>query len=523
MKIMTFQTRTAARIGLGAAMAITLCSNASALASEDYGKLSDDKLLARYEKAAAAEDPEYCKTLRPMLGEMQKRAKFASKIAPVRLLNQYQCAIEENRFKDAFTLAAQLEAQTGIAQDDEVAFALALFAEEYPAAASRLIKLAGSTDGSAVGRVEMPYFWELSRQLVRNKHDEMRLRLFRAMADSPHLGRLSPNARSGVAQVTINLDAENGSFTRAKTLANELQGPYPFLELLANRKAEPIWPLLEELAGPNLQIVAEADVVAKAAAYNADRSNREAFQYYAHALHFAGKFEDAIALVQTVDHSPNGLLKATEDDLWALNIEAYALDSLGRKAEAETVFDAMATLPFEGERRSWLVNFVINRASRLVGLGQWEKGLEATMLAHEVTEQSGSPFAKMLVRKSRICALVNLGRTAEAAPLLVEAHEQREDAFASAAEAHLCAGQDDKAAAIVLEALNDPNHKFSMIDELQSDDFEIFYVRATLPSLRDRVKQRAEISAAFDAVARDLPDRLTPGASLRRRAIAAGR
>lgn len=377
--------------------------------------------------------------------------------------------------------------------------------------------MAGSTDGGAIGRFNMDVFWELSRLLVRNKHDESRLRMFRAMADSPHWHRLPAESRSGIAQVTIALDAKNGSFERAKMLSGDLQGPYPFLELLANRKLEPIWPTLEEIAGPNLQKVADADVAAKAEAYNRDTTDRKAFQHYAHALHFAGKFEDAIALVRTFDHSAKSLLKATEDDLWAMNVEAYALDALGRKVEAEAVFDAMGALPFEGERKSWLVNFVINRASRLVGLGQWQKGLEATMLAHQITEKSGSSYAKMLVRKARICALVNLGRAAEATPLLAEAYERREDTYPTAAEAHLCAGQDDKAAAIVLEALNDPDHVYNMADELQGEDFEIFYVKELLPSLRDRARPRPEIDAAFNAVARDLPDRLIPGASLRRR------
>lgn len=517
-----FKLRNKCWFAVGAALMSATAHSATANDKADYGALPDDKLLARYEKAAEADNPDYCKILLPMLDEMAKRPSFGQNIDGPKILSQFQCAIAEGRYKDAYGLTTQLEKLTGIPQTDENALLLAVVAEEYPAAASRIIKMARSIDGSAIGKLEMQLFWQLSRELVRNKHSEIRLRMFRALADSPHLDRLSPEARSGIAQVAMTLDAENGLFDRAKMLSGELQGPYPFLELLANRKLELIWPALEGIAGSNLQKVADAHVITTSAAYNRDKSNREAFQHYAHALHFAGKFEDAIALVRTLDHKPKALLKATEHDLWAMNIEAYALDALGRKKEAEAVFDAMGALPFEGDRRSWLVNFVINRASRLVGLGQWQKGMEATMLAHEVTEQSGSPFAKMLVRKARICALVNLGRASEAAPLLSEAFERRDDAYPTAAEAHLCAGDDDKAAAIVLEALKDPDHRYNMAEELQAEDFEIFYVRAILPSLRDRVKQRPEIDAAFNAVARDLPDRLIPGASLRRREIGKG-
>jgi tetratricopeptide (TPR) repeat protein len=494
-----------------------------ALAKSELGSLSDDKLLSRYISATKDDQADHCKAVPSLLNEMAKRPKLSRPVAGARLYSQYICAWTEGRYKDAYQLSSQLEAATGVSLGDDIRFVLATSAEEYPAAASHIIKMAVAPDGSTFGRMEIGYFWELSRQLVRNKHDEARTKMFRAVADSPHWEKLTPEARSGIAQETIILDAKSGSYARAETLSRELQGPYPFFELLAHRTIEPIWPLLEKIAGPNMQLIADADVALKAEIYNRDKSDRKAFQHYAHALHFAGKFEDAIALVQTLDHSPKALLKATEDDLWAMNIEGYALDSLGRKTEAEAVFDKIAALPFDAERKGWLVNFVINRASRLVGMGQWEKGLAASMLAHEITEKSGTPFAKMLVRKARICALVNLGRSAEAAPLLTEAYDRRADTFVSAAEAHLCAGQDDNAAAIVLEALNDPNHVYSMVEELQGKDFEIFYAREILPSLRDRVKQRPEIATAFNAVARDLPERLIPGASLRRREITAAR
>ena len=510
--------RRAAGVTLLAAITVPLNAKDQA----DYSGLSDDKLLARYIKASETDNPEYCKILLPLLDEMAKRPKFEPNVSAPKQLNQFQCAISEARYKDAFALSRQLEQISGVAQPDENAFVLAVIADEYPFAASRLIRMAGSTDGRAIATLDTQLFWQLSRELVRNKHSEIRLRMFRALADSPHLDRLEPSVRSGIAQVAMTLDAENGVFGRAKALSGKLQGPSPFLELLTNRKLESMWPTLEEIAGPNLQKVAEADVIAKAVAYNNNPKDRQAFQYYAHALHFAGRFEDAIALVRTFDQSPKAMLKATEDDLWAMNIEAYALDALGRKREAEAVFDAMGTLPFEGERQSWLVNFVINRASRLVGLGQWQKGLDASMLAHEVTEKSGSPYAKMLVRKARICALVNLNRKAEAATLLAETFEGRIDAYATAAEAHLCAGDTDKAATIVLEALKDTYHRYNMAQELQSNDFEIFYVRGVLPNLRDSLRTRPEIDAEFTAIVRDLPERLIPGASLRRREISKG-
>ncbi|MFN5128583.1 MAG: hypothetical protein ACK519_05430 [Sphingomonadaceae bacterium] len=489
----------------------------------DYSAFSDEELGERYYQLADPDNAKFCNVMPPLLDEMAKRQAFQPKIGNPELFSAFLCAAHERRYKDAFAISVDIEKIANFVLPLEIMLPVELGAEEFPAAARRIIKMAGSADGEAVGMLDEKFFWPLASTLAQNKNDEIRLRMFRALADSPHLGRLPANMRSDIAQETITLDAKSGSFGRVKMLKGELWGPYSFLELLANRKLEPIWPELEEIAGPNLQKVAAANIAQNKEAYNADPDDRQAFQIYAHALAFAGKFEDAIALVRTFDHSPEAMLNATEDDIWAVNIEALALNALGRDSEADAVFDAMAALPFEGERKFWLIDFIMNRASRLVSMGRWQKGLDATMLAHQVAEKAGSPWQKMVIRRARICALVNLGRKAEAASLLVEAYDRREDGYATAARAYLCAGDDDKAAAIVLEALKNPDHQDDMAQALQPDDFGIFFVDGTLPDLRDRLKSRPEIDAAFNKIARDLPERLIPVVSLRQRQIAQGK
>ena len=259
---------------LGASLMCAVASPVTAKDQADHSALSDSKLLERYQKAAAAENPDYCKALLPLLGEMAKREVFQQNSGRAKTLTEYQCALTEQRYKDAYALSGELEKITGIALPDETALALAVIAEEYPAAASRVIKMARSPEGSALGKLDMTLFWQLSRELVRNKNSEIRLRMYRALADSPHLDRLNGQARSAIASEAITLDAESGNFSRAAVLMNELQGPYPFLELLANRKLEQIWPALEEIAGPNLQKISEADVGRKAAAYKSNPSDR---------------------------------------------------------------------------------------------------------------------------------------------------------------------------------------------------------------------------------------------------------
>ena len=497
----------------------------------DYSAFSDEELRAHYEKHAEAKNSGHCKVLTPLLNEMAKRVTFQPNVNDVKFLTTFQCAIDQARYKDAFAISTDVERIVGVPFPNEFTQALAAAAdEEYPARMDGGCKNGCSKGSKPLAKPDRTWFWPWLSELVQSKTEDIRLQMFRTLELSALLEIYGPNERSIVAQEWLIHDAENGDFSRVKMLGQELRGPYPFLQLLTDKSLEPAWPQLEEVAGPNLQKIADANIIKSAAAYNANPDDRQAFNFYVQALGFAGKFEDAIALVRTFDHSPEAMLNAAEDDLWAINIEALALDALGRHGEAEAVFDAMAALPFEGERKFWLHHFIINRASRLVNMGQWQKGLDATMLAHQVAEQEevaeyeeGLSWQKMAIRTARICALVNLGRQAEAAPLLTEAYERREDGYASAARAYLCAGNDDKAAAIVLEALDNPDHQDDMALNLQKIDLEIFYVPETLPSLRDRLRSRPEIDAAFNKIARDLPERLIPGASIRRRQIAQGK
>src|SRR5690606_19428635 len=124
---------------------------------------------------------------------------------------------------------------------------------------------------------------------------------------------------------------------------------------------------------------------------------------------------------------------------WALNIEAYALDALGRREEADAVFDQLATLP--ADEHYWVVNFVINRASRLVGQGRWEEGLAATELSRSVAAEYGSTYARMLVARDRACALQRLGRAEESVREAEYLVEQFAESPPVAATGLLCVGK----------------------------------------------------------------------------------
>lgn len=227
-----------------------------------------------------------------------------------------------------------------------------------------------------------------------------------------------------------------------------------------------------------------------------------------HSLHFAGRYEEAVALARTYDHSDAGLAAMTEQDAWALNVEAYSLDRLGRFDEAETLFDRLVMAQKDNpDAQYWLINFAINRASRLVEMEKSEKGLDALTYAATLR---GSPFADMLIRRDKICALNQLGRREEATELLSITYEKRKDSYTSAAQAHLCANQDDKAAAILIEGMSDEDARSEVVRRLQRKEFDLFYTLSANPDLYSRLRHRPDVARVFDQYGRDIPENFIP-------------
>ena len=89
------------------------------------------------------------------------------------------------------------------------------------------------------------------------------------------------------------------------------------------------------------------------------------------------------------------------------------------------------------------------------------------------------------------------------------------------AVALLCAKAEDKAAAVVIAGLSDPDQRGQMVEALQKPEFELFYTPSVLPSLSDRIRPRKDVDAAFKTVARDIPEQFIPLFHQRRSQLAA--
>lgn len=473
---------------------------------------TNEALLQSFDAERTKDPRDYCGQLVPILSEMATREQYVEQAVGLLADANMWCAIDQGRRAEAYKYMIEAEELFGESYG-ALGFQIAAYARHYDAAVDRLALMAAAKN-SAELLDNTDKFFAISHDLTKEGKTELRSRMFEALFASPHFEKFDDDTRSGIASNLLDDDAKRGDFSRAARLIAYLNSPDIYSDLLANRRYEKIWPAIESAVGPNLRTVSSAQVNAAQFKFDADKSNRKAFQQLANALLSAGEFEKVVALVGTYDHGPAGIAALTEDDAWALNAEAYALDGLGKTQAADEVFEAIAAIPYDADKNRWLVNFTINRALRLLEWGKWQQGLDAALLAEQITVKSGSDFAKMLVRKAKVCALSNLNRRAEIPAILEEIYEKRKDSYSTAAEAMLCGSEDDRAAAIVIEALGDPNNSSEMIGQLQKPEWS-FYTESRLPRLRERLLDRPDIRVKYNQLARDIPDAFLPLASKR--------
>jgi tetratricopeptide (TPR) repeat protein len=405
----------------------------------------------------------------------------------------------------------------------EWVFRLAYIAGEYDEALDRLELITQLDDPWQLTSLSDRIFYGLAREFNTDDQNDHVIRLYQMLFQSPHFDRLSADIRSASASRMLKQKLKNKKIGDVGDLLTKISSPYYYTEMLSDRIFEPIWPQIEQRAGPNMANILTPYLKEMKSEFELDPENLKKKQIYGHALLFTGRFEDIIALAGTIDRSDAAIRNWGEDDGWLLNLEAYAEDALGDAAAADRIFDQFAAIDYRPEENGWLVNFIINRASRLVGQRRWEEGLDAAKTAGTISEKSGSPFANMLVRWSKLCALHGLGRSEEAQAMLSEIVEQQDDALLVAAQAMLCVGERERAATLMIKGLEDDTKRDQFIEALQKPEFELFYAESSLPSINGELRHHPDVAKLFDRLARDVPDEYIPMVGEKRRELAAER
>lgn len=296
----------------------------------------------------------------------------------------------------------------------------------------------------------------------------------------------------------------------ALKLIGILTEPSSYMRMLIDRQFAPVWPEMEARAGPHMANVLSANVARREAAMKADPGNRRALGDMVQALVYAHRYQEAVDLAGKVDISPQGLTGLQEGDGWALNAMVHALDSLGRRAEADAVFDKLASVPAD-PGRGWMVNFTINRAERLVGEMRWKEAMPAAELAVATAARHGSPYAKEVAAVDRLCAAHGLDPKRDLHDWWTEIDRNWKDNIGAAVQGAICLGDRTTARRYFIDALNDPEKRREAILLLQVKEADM--MRDTAFGLEDpRTIMEADptLRELFNHYGRDLPAPLLP-------------
>ncbi len=476
----------------------------------DLAAMTVEQLLALARDSGNRWTADACAFGVPVTQALRDKSGDQPQFRRVNLVAQALCADEEGRYADGLSLTHQIN---GLSPQEPIVDLPLYFAWRLDDTDSTLATL-HAVDGNGFDQISQDTFWRTRRLLHQHNRSAELEALTLDWVERGSLEQMNDDLREAVAFVALRGAATLGRSDNVNAMLQAIRSPQTYITLLTQRRFEPFWPQIEARAGQNLARVGAEHVRITAERLAAAPDDRDNFSGAAHALHYNGEYARAIELARSWQARAERGLAIMEGDAWALNIQAYAHDALGQTSVADAVFDELAAV--DPIQHDWVVNFVINRASRLVGQGRWNEGLAATDLARTVAETQGTNYAKALIARDRACALQKLGRGDEAASELAFLRENWRDGVESAAEGLLCHGLRDEAAGLLLQALRDDRLRDSALTAFTPPELILFYSASILPSARTLLADYPELSTELALHLRQIPPAFIPQASLRR-------
>ena len=482
----------------------------------DLEPLSAREVFALFSADEARWMREPCSFGVPITSALDSKTEGALPVRRLKLIAEAFCADEEQRFDDGAALIEQIAALT----PDDPPFAFALyFASRRKDASGALATLRG-LKRQGFEELDEDTFYDLGRMIeAAGRGDELDAVML-AWVDAGQLPFLDTRLHPAVAMRALAAAAASGRADLVDQLLLPITNPVSYTVLLTHREYAPFWPQIEARAGANLARVGAEHVELTRTRLTNAPSDRDRFSDAAHALHYNGQFADAIALAQRWRERAERGETIEEGDAWALNVQAYAHDSLGQTAEADKVFEELAKL--DPAEHGWVVNFVINRAARLTGQGRWAQGLFATELARTVADKQGTTFAKLIIASNRACAYERLGAADKAAPELAYLRENWKEGPALTVQGLMCHGLRDEAAALLLTGLRDPAVFDMTRNAFHTDELDLFYTATILPQAPDLLADYPELAEELARHMRPIPEAFIPQAALKRVAVKEG-
>ncbi len=473
----------------------------------DFDDMEYGELIREFQKERGRWARESCEFGVPILTAMSRKNPDNDPVENLRLLAQVLCANERNDYAEAAQVLKTLETNFPDQHYNDLGFLLAVRTESAEDALARLRSL----DFDQAKDLSEDTLWSVSRMLTRAGRNTELNDVALDWSQNGIFGALSRDQQSGMAFRALDAAVRQERIEAVDGLLTYVTNPQSYVTLLTDRKYETIWPKIEARAGPNMSLVGQEDVMLKLARLENNELDRDRFSAAARALHFNGQFEDAIELADQWRSREEGGSAIEEGDAWALNIQAYAYDSLGQTEKADAIFDRLAEV--DASKHSWAVNFVINRAARLVGQGRWTEGLEAAELARSVP---GSTYAELIVARDFTCALKKLGRIEESEKELPFLRENAEDGLAMSVQGLMCHDLNSEAAQILSDALANPITRDRAIAAFEVDELDLFYTQSILPDARDLLADFPDLAQQLATYVRPMPEEYVPTASLKR-------
>lgn len=302
-----------------------------------------------------------------------------------------------------------------------------------------------------------------------------------------------------------------GDVDLAGRMATLVPDPLSAKNMLIDRDFALIWPMLEAAAGPRFKSIREAAVTEARQRSEADPDNGERRSDLIIALANNGTPALGLAVAAKTDHMPDAELRWSESDGWVINAEVRALDSLGRRAEADRLMDRLGTLSPD-DQRGWVVSFAINRSTRLVSQGRWAEALPAAELAIKVAADHGNPYSQQLAAYARFCAAANLNpRNPDLAGWWTAIEANWSEGVEVAVGAALCKGDRTAAERIIRLGLANPDTRAFVLSMLQPAGFSFDRPDPNgPPDPRILLDGNPNLRALFLKYGRDLPAKLMP-------------
>ncbi|MDJ0978941.1 MAG: hypothetical protein QNI87_10430 [Erythrobacter sp.] len=470
----------------------------------DFSGMRPSDLVAEFDKDPARWYEEPCVFGVPIAAALQEVSPDDAWVQRTSLFARALCAAHEDRFEDGIQRVRELRE---VEPEAEYA-ALTLFLAAKAKDAQLALDLFSWLDSESMPSLTRAHFWPAYRTIREaGREDELSDRTL-AWFESGLIEQATWNMEASLADSALDAAARQGRDDMVDDLLAAMSRPDSYIDLLTERRYAAFWPQIEERAGANLSAVGEENVAKARQGLEENPDDSDKLSDLARALHYHGEYQAVIDLVNDALANKEGVEEIEEGDAWALNLQAYAYDSLGQTDKADAIFDRLASL--DPERNHWVVSFVINRASRLVGYSRFAEGLEAARLARTVP---GTTYAEMIVAKDHACALNALGRAEEAELELAFLRDNKSASVALAATGLLCHGLRDEAAQILLEGLRDPSTRSSALDALRPPEADLFYTQSILPDTHQLLEDHAELLAELEQLARPLPEAMVPRAA----------